>query len=996
MTLMEHRLASGSPSASASASAPLSPLASSLASLAHGKMFARLWPWLRNEAWSRLHKSNMDYTSLLCCGMAFVLYLNTLNAGFVYDDRRAILGNADVSGAASWQRSFANDFWGTPLTDSGSHGSWRPLCVLSFRLNYLLAGGYAPWGFHLVNNLLHCIATALVVRVARTLLASFWAVLAAGALFAAHPIHTEAVAGVVGRADVAACVCYLLTYLSYLRHMRWRDSGDPRQWLALLATLLFSVAALLCKETAITALLVCAAFDVMRGLGGHVDKQRLRSLCIVMGALFFSVYWRLVTIPGPQTAFSSADNPIARTASAWTRLLTFLHLPVVNFKLLLQPQVLSFDWGMDALPRVTTLWDRRNAQTICFYSVLLGVAWRSCKLLLYGSELFEGANGGYPQYHIQKVGRKSRAKRKRAANNNNSNNNSSSNKYQAYEASFHQEALPFAKQPCSDCNNNNSNGVYVYGEEAAGSSAVPSAPQPQHHLVSSAVSLALHKAFRGSRSSSSCSNSTTASNKSSGSSSSSSSSSSSTCDSLDGQARCSSDYMLGGMTGSARNACILLMSCAFLTLPFLPASNLFFYVGFVVAERLLYLPSVGFCLLVGFGVSKLLACTRSHGSGRRTRCGLLLSFSVLLAAMSLRTVQRNADWRDEESLYRSAITVNPPKALGNLGSVLSSQARYEEAKLVLQEAIRYRPNMADVHFNLGILHQNQQDYKAAVECFQRAIKFRPSLAVAYLNLGISFIALGRRQQAIEILQVGSTLDGAAVRDRSAHDQARSSAYLQLGALYVEQGKLQRALAVYREALSALPALLHQREVLYQRIGDVFGRLQQWDEAERHHRAALELQPNQVAAHISYGITLARNSSRASEAEMWFKRALQLAPDQASVYHHYAEFLTLQSRHHESVVYHRRAAELAPTDYALVVAAATSLRLLDRKVEAEIWYRKAVNLRPDDAHAHTNLGAILHLLGRTSHAAASYKAALQLQPGDSITLGNLAKLGVTNV
>lgn len=146
-------------------------------------------------------------------------------------------------------------------------------------------------------------------------------------------------------------------------------------------------------------------------------------------------------------------------------------------------------------------------------------------------------------------------------------------------------------------------------------------------------------------------------------------------------------------------------------------------------------------------------------------------------------------------------------------------------------------------------------------CDSRVIPPLPSpLAVAYLNLGISFIALGKRQQAIEVLQVGSTLDGTAVRDRSAHEQARSSAYLQLGALYVEQGKLQRALAVYREALSSLPALLHQREVLLQRIGDVFGRLQQWDEAERHHRAALELQPNQVAAHISYGITLARNVS----------------------------------------------------------------------------------------------------------------------------------------
>ncbi|ALC38086.1 CG4341 [Drosophila busckii] len=946
----------------------------------HNKML----PWLRNEAWSKLHKSNMDYTCLFCCGLAFALYLNTLNAGFVYDDRRAILANGDVSGAAPWQRSFGNDFWGTPLTDSGSHGSWRPLCVLSFRLNYVLGGGFAPWGFHLVNNLLHCMATALVVRVARTLLASFWAVLATGALFAVHPIHTEAVAGVVGRADVAACVCYLLTYLAYLRHIRWRESADPRQWLALILTLLFALAALLCKETAITALLVCAAVDVMRSLCGLVDKQRLRSLCFVLGAFCCLAYCRLVVVPGPQTVFSSADNPIARTASMWTRLLTFLYLPVFNFKLLLQPQVLSFDWGMDALPRVTSIWDRRNTQTACFYCVLLGVAWHSGKLLLLHNREQSAASPEYPQYHIQKVGRKSRAKRKRLNNNNNSSSNS--NKFTAYEACLQQEALSYAKQQnCSDCNNNN--GVYVYG----GATATPPA---QQQLVSSVVNLALHKAFRGSRSSSSCSNSTTASNKSSGS----SASSSSNCSSLDGGSSrlCLSnrDYLLVGMSAEARNACILLMSCAFLTLPFLPASNLFFYVGFVVAERLLYLPSVGFCLLVGFGVSKLLACACVRSPGSRTRCAFLLCLSVLLAAMSLRTVRRNEDWRNEESLYRSAISVNPPKALGNLGSVLSSQARYAEAKLVLQEAIKFRPNMADVHFNLGILHQNQQDYQAAVECFQRAIKFRSSLAVAYLNLGISFIALGKRQQAIEVLQQGATLDGATVRDRAAHDQARSSAYLHLGALYVEQGKLQQALAVYREALSSLPA--HHREVLYQRIGDVCGRLQQWDEAERHHRAALALQPNQVAAHLSYGITLARNSSRAAEAEMWFKRALQLAPEQASVYHHYAEFLALQSRHHESAVYHCRAAELAPTDYALVVAAATSLRLLDRKQEAEHWYRKAVALRPNDAHAHTNLGAILHLLGRTHHAAASYKAALRLQPDDSITLGNLAKLGVTNV
>lgn len=48
--------------------------------------------------------------------------------------------------------------------------------------------------------------------------------------------------------------------------------------------------------------------------------------------------------------------------------------------------------------------------------------------------------------------------------------------------------------------------------------------------------------------------------------------------------------------------------------------------------------------------------------------------------------------------------------------------------------------------------------------------------------------------------------------------------------------------------------------IYHRLGDIFGRLQQWSEAERFHRAALEAQPDHIAAHISYGTMLAKNVS----------------------------------------------------------------------------------------------------------------------------------------
>ena len=90
-----------------------------------------------------------------------------------------------------------------------------------------------------------------------------------------------------------------------------------------------------------------------------------------------------------------------------------------------------------------------------------------------------------------------------------------------------------------------------------------------------------------------------------------------------------------------------LIALSILTLSFLPASNLFFYVGFVVAERILYIPSVGFCLLIAIGVD--IIWRTGNDDQQRLFAGLLLSVFFLSVA---RTVQRNWDWQNEETLYR--------------------------------------------------------------------------------------------------------------------------------------------------------------------------------------------------------------------------------------------------------------------------------------------------------------------------------------------------------
>ena len=73
-----------------------------------------------------------------------------------------------------------------------------------------------------------------------------------------------------------------------------------------------------------------------------------------------------------------------------------------------------------------------------------------------------------------------------------------------------------------------------------------------------------------------------------------------------------------------------------------------------------------------------------------------------------------------------------------------------------------------------------------------------------MNLGAALTSVGRGTEAAAVLRAGASLDGSGLKDKRAHEAARVQALLQLGALYADQGRLQRALSAYREALHALP------------------------------------------------------------------------------------------------------------------------------------------------------------------------------------------------
>ena len=94
---------------------------------------------------------------------------------------------------------------------------YRPLTCLSFAVEYSIHGD-RPWAYHLINILLHAGAAAAVAELARRLV-GFRPAIAAGILFAIHPVHVEAVAGLVGRAELLCTLAMVVAMILFLRAM---------------------------------------------------------------------------------------------------------------------------------------------------------------------------------------------------------------------------------------------------------------------------------------------------------------------------------------------------------------------------------------------------------------------------------------------------------------------------------------------------------------------------------------------------------------------------------------------------------------------------------------------------------------------------------------------------------------------------------------------------------------------------------------------------------
>lgn len=257
--------------------------------------------------------------------ISLLVYCNTLTNRFTFDDEFYIQQNPAVT--TSSLKAF--------FQPNRENNVLRPVTSASFALNWAIAGAQ-PFGYHLVNLILHTVAVLLLYLLLATLLDSIphneIIAFSAALLFAVHPIHTEAVAWVTGRSELLAA-CFLLG--AWLLHIQDRPVLS-------LVCFLFS---LMSKESAVVFLPLILAGDYARSK----FKPLYRYAAVFAASfLYMAAFWKLEGGTFGEKSITFLDNPLS-AVPAPLRILNACRIAWKYLALLVYPARLSCDYSYNAI-----------------------------------------------------------------------------------------------------------------------------------------------------------------------------------------------------------------------------------------------------------------------------------------------------------------------------------------------------------------------------------------------------------------------------------------------------------------------------------------------------------------------------------------------------------------------------------------------------------------------------------------------------------------------
>ncbi|KAL3990780.1 TPR repeat family protein [Acanthocheilonema viteae] len=325
--------------------------------------------------------------------VAILSFSSNIHGDFVFDDREAIINNKAIREIGKILKS---DFWGYPIRSSHSHKSYRPITTITFAINYAISG-LCTTSYHIVNITLHAFICIILYKLIINLSVIFYGkypnriAFHASLLFAVHPIHSEAVASIVGRAELLMTLFTLIALNLYIKC--WCKSQFSMK--SKITILLLSTIALFSKEQGIVVMPLCATFDIFASnitptrffaafqkklddygnnnktdrstayiLQQYCDCIRRVMICLMICTALLIFRFSINGFQSPQ--FSPNDNLIANCPSVFLRLINYCYIYMLYIWLQLYPIHLCFDYSMGCVTLIESINDPRLLISIIF------------------------------------------------------------------------------------------------------------------------------------------------------------------------------------------------------------------------------------------------------------------------------------------------------------------------------------------------------------------------------------------------------------------------------------------------------------------------------------------------------------------------------------------------------------------------------------------------------------------------------------------------------
>jgi protein O-mannosyl-transferase len=249
---------------------------------------------------------------------------------------------------------------------------------------------------------------------------------------------------------------------------------------------------------------------------------------------------------------------------------------------------------------------------------------------------------------------------------------------------------------------------------------------------------------------------------------------------------------------------MLVFACAWIVIPILPVLNVgAFRTGDLIHDRYLFLSTMGFAMLVGYGLRKV-----KLGSGELFGLPRFQALLALLLAggLGVATAYQHVYWANDIVLFHHSLSVAPGNEIAQVafGDALSKRELYDEAILVLNDLVESNPNNQHGQYNLGYNYYKVGKYKEALPHLIAAVNIDNKEPRFYLTLGVTLFYLDKYEPAEQVLREAIRL----------HSSELGLHYA-LGAVLKTTGRLQEALEEFKQELRYNPDYASARDQIEQ-------------------------------------------------------------------------------------------------------------------------------------------------------------------------------------